>query len=1106
MSNWRKFLIDYLKSGGGGFLRSVDGEIAALPVLRALSSAAPAAGPLVAVVPDAAQLDRTLEDLKVLAELAGLSPRILVIPEAGRGKLLFPGVESRRARALDAALREEFDLVIGGCHALLGPAPSPDESRNASLTIVPGMTIAPEELASRLVALDYDDEYEATTTGEFARRGGIIDIFSPAHDFPCRVEFFGDEVESLRSFDPATQRSTGTPERYEVIGRSGITAGGAADSDAFAYFEGKPFRLLIFHPADIASLLGKYAAPGAAERLRALAAAKLAEGNLHMMLDAGELPPDLAGLPGQWQESGVQSVSLEYQGEFDRSTAEVAAQLAAGELRQRLAEHLRGGGSAVCFACHREELPAVRKFVADELRLTGAACDAAALTRSFVLAGTRCAFIAESTLVAAGLRLVGREPAEAELTAELPAPADAKTEENRDFSLADLEEGDYVVHLDHGIGIFRGSRVLKANGVAREVLVVEYRDEKLLYVPLLQAAKLSRYLGAVGRIPLHAIGGSRWKRDQENARGGVRSYAAEMLRFQAVRQSIKGLASAPDTAAMESFLRAFPYHDTRDQLRASAEIARDMHAERPMDRLLCGDVGYGKTELAMRAAFRSVASGFQVAVLAPTTVLAQQHYRSFTERFAGFPVRIGVLSRFRTAQQQARTIAELAAGEIDIVIGTHRLCAGEVRFRNLGLVVIDEEQRFGVEHKERLRRFRTEADVLSMSATPIPRTLYLAMAGARDLSTLMTPPKLRLPVKTVIAPRELPLVVGAIRAELARGGQVYYLHNRVRTIEDAADELRRAVPGATFAVAHGQMRENELEEVMERFLAGAIDVLVCSTIIESGLDVPNANTIIIEHAERFGLAELYQLRGRVGRWKNQAYAYMLLPKRELIGTDARKRLAAIRRCSNLGAGFQLALHDLEIRGSGNLLGAEQSGHLNAIGFELYCQLLRLEIRRMSGQEVRLLPDVEPAIDFVTFGFSAPPGNLAAAIPPRYIGGERLRIAAYRKLASLESEAALEDFRAELVDRFGKLPAETENLLEVTRLKILAALAGYRIFTVVEGRVTLRNPGDTIYRLADGCAPSVDYRDPPRLRLVHLAKILRDAGRKTAADPQKSRRE
>ncbi|MBQ6352615.1 MAG: transcription-repair coupling factor, partial [Lentisphaeria bacterium] len=661
-----------------------------------------------------------------------------------------------------------------------------------------------------------------------------------------------------------------------------------------------------------------------------------------------------------------------------------------------------------------------------------------------------------------------------------------------EFSLADLDEGDFAVHVEHGIGIFRGLRTLKGNGLSREVMVMEFRDGQLLYVPLLQAYKVSRYLGAPGKVKLHALGGSRWNKEKERARFGVRSFAADMLRLQAMRNSIPGIAFRADAADNRAFVRSFPYPDTPDQRRATLAVAQDMSAPRPMDRLICGDVGYGKTEIAMRAVFRAVNAGYQAAVLAPTTVLAQQHFRSFCERFAEYPFNIALLSRLRTPAEQTRTIREVGEGKVDIVIGTHRLCSDQLRFRNLGLVVIDEEQRFGVEHKERLRRFRAEADVLTLSATPIPRTLYLAMAGARDLSTLMTPPKLRMPVKTVIAPEEVSLIVSALKAELARGGQVYYLHNRVRSIEEKAALLRSLLPEARIEVAHGQMPEHTLEEVMERFLRGGVDVLVCSTIIESGLDVPNANTIIIERADRFGLAELYQLRGRVGRWSRQAYAYMLLPRHELVGTDARKRLAAIRRCSNLGAGFQLALHDLEIRGAGNLLGAEQSGHLNAIGFDLYCHLLQGEIARLRGDRERLIVEVDLNLDFVSFTLDAPPGVLAAAIPPEYIGGERLRVAAYRKLAALEDEAELEEFRAELADRFGKLPPPVRNLLETVRLKLLAADAGYRILSVVNGRVILRNPAGSIYRLPDGAAPRLDYRDPPELRMMHLARYLRSA--------------
>ena len=496
----------------------------------------------------------------------------------------------------------------------------------------------------------------------------------------------------------------------------------------------------------------------------------------------------------------------------------------------------------------------------------------------------------------------------------------------------------------------------------------------------------------------------------------------------------------------------------------------------------------------MRAAFKAVSAGYQVAILAPTTVLAQQHYYSFRERFAAYPYTIDVLSRFRTAAEQNEIVRRLGNGGIDIIIGTHRLCNPELKFHNLGLVVIDEEQRFGVKHKERLRRFRAEVDVLTMSATPIPRTLYLAMAGARDLSTLMTAPKLRLPVKTVIAPEEDRLVVQASEAELARGGQVYYLHNRVRTIEEVAKKLRSLLPDVRFAVAHGQMPEEELEAVMTSFLEGKIDCLVSSTIIESGLDVPNANTIIIERADRFGLAELYQLRGRVGRWKHQAYAYMLLPKSQLVSSDARKRLSAIRRCSNLGAGFQLALRDLEIRGSGNLLGAEQSGHLNTIGFDLYCHLLKQEVGKLRGEKSEFLPEVEMAIDFISFTLTAPEGKLAAAFPPEYIGGDRLRLDAYRRLSALNSETELADFSAELRDRYGKLPKCAETLLEVVRLRILAAQAGYEHFTVVDGRVTLNNPGGTIYR-KKGLQPVIDYRNPPELRLVHLQALLREIPRK-----------
>ena len=1084
--NWRKILKKYLADSTAAAVSrgGVDPGTVALPLLRAAVSGN---SPLIAALPELNLVDRVVAEIEALNRELEIDLKMLVIPESGRGKLLFPGGESRRARALNSALNGRFDLVIGSIHALLAPAPPPEETRDAQLVLVPGMEIPIGELVEKLVRLDYDDEYEVSVAGEFARRGGIVDIFSPAHDAPCRIEFFGDEIDSMRTFSPESQRSTGSVSEYRVIGRAGITAGGAADADLFCYFAHRNWRLLTVYPESCLDRLEKYASPEVCRRWEtlweekeaaqeAMAFYDAASEAYHPEAEAADVFPAAGEIAGEIGESAKAGVE------------ELRRQMLLGNLRRAADSGMR----VVALAPHPENLPALEAWCTrNELAVCHPSFDVAGIGAGFSLPAEQLLLITEKELITAGFSREGRT-AEGEVPA--PVSADPAAVPVPEFSLADLDEGDYAVHIDHGIGIFRGFRTLTSRGVSREVLVIEYADNQILYVPLLQAHKVSRYLGSPGKVTLHRLGGVRWSRDKESARRSVRSYAADMLRLQAMRQAAPGIVFPPDTAETRAFLRAFPFNDTPDQRRSTDEIRADMESPRPMDRLLCGDVGYGKTELAMRAAFKAVSAGYQVAILAPTTVLAQQHYYSFRERFAAYPYTIDVLSRFRSASEQNEIIRRLGNGGIDIIIGTHRLCNPELKFHNLGLVVIDEEQRFGVKHKERLRRFRAEVDVLTMSATPIPRTLYLAMAGARDLSTLMTAPKLRLPVKTVIAPEEDRLVVQAIEAELARGGQVYYLHNRVRTIEEVAKKLRSLLPDVRFAVAHGQMPEEELEAVMTSFLEGKIDCLVCSTIIESGLDVPNANTIIIERADRFGLAELYQLRGRVGRWKHQAYAYMLLPKSQLVTSDARKRLSAIRRCSNLGAGFQLALRDLEIRGSGNLLGAEQSGHLNTIGFDLYCHLLKQEVGKLRGEKSEFLPEVEMAIDFISFTLTAPDGKLAAAFPPEYIGGDRLRLDAYRRLSALNSEEELADFAAELRDRYGKLPKCAETLLEVVRLRILAAQAGYEHFTVVDGRVTLNNPGGTIYR-KKGLQPVIDYRNPPELRLVHLLALLREIPRK-----------
>ncbi|WP_417169561.1 transcription-repair coupling factor [Victivallis sp.] len=1084
--NWRKILKNYLADSAAGAVSrgGVDPGSVALPLLRAASAGD---SPLIAALPELNLVDRVVAEIEALTRELEIDLRMLVIPESGRGKLLFPGGESRRARALNSALNGQFDLVIGSIHALLAPAPPPEETRDAQLVLVPGMEIPIGDLVEKLVRLDYDDEYEVSVAGEFARRGGIVDIFSPAHDAPCRIEFFGDEIDSMRTFSPETQRSTGSVSEYRVIGRAGITAGGAADADLFCYFAHRNWRLLTVYPENCLERLEKYSSTEVCRRWESLWEEKEAAQEAIAFYDAAS-----EAYHPEAEAADVFPAAGEIAGEIGESAKAGAEELRRQMLLGNLRRAADSGMHVVALAPHLENLPALEAWCSrNELAVCHPSFDVAGIGAGFSLPAERLLLITEKELITAGFSREGRT-AEGEVPA--PVSADPAAVPVPEFSLADLDEGDYAVHLDHGIGIFRGFRTLTSRGVSREVLVIEYADNQILYVPLLQAHKVSRYLGSPGKVTLHRLGGVRWSRDKESARRSVRSYAADMLRLQAMRQAAPGIVFPPDTAETRAFLRAFPFNDTPDQRRSTAEIRADMESPRPMDRLLCGDVGYGKTEIAMRAAFKAVSAGYQVAILAPTTVLAQQHYYSFRERFAAYPYTIDVLSRFRTAAEQNEIIRRLGNGGIDIIIGTHRLCNPELKFHNLGLVVIDEEQRFGVKHKERLRRFRAEVDVLTMSATPIPRTLYLAMAGARDLSTLMTAPKLRLPVKTVIAPEEDRLVVQAIEAELARGGQVYYLHNRVRTIEEVAKKLRSLLPDVRFAVAHGQMPEEELEAVMTSFLEGKIDCLVSSTIIESGLDVPNANTIIIERADRFGLAELYQLRGRVGRWKHQAYAYMLLPKSQLVSSDARKRLSAIRRCSNLGAGFQLALRDLEIRGSGNLLGAEQSGHLNTIGFDLYCHLLKQEVGKLRGEKSEFLPEVEMAIDFISFTLTAPEGKLAAAFPPEYIGGDRLRLDAYRRLSALNSETELADFSAELRDRYGKLPKCAETLLEVVRLRILAAQAGYEHFTVVDGRVTLNNPGGTIYR-KKGLQPVIDYRNPPELRLVHLQALLREIPRK-----------
>jgi transcription-repair coupling factor (superfamily II helicase) len=713
----------------------------------------------------------------------------------------------------------------------------------------------------------------------------------------------------------------------------------------------------------------------------------------------------------------------------------------------------------------------------------------------------------------------------------------------------ELQEGDFVVHVQHGVGKYLGLKTIEATVPApvgelfearpattqlQEVLAIEYANEARLYVPVDHAHLVSKYVGAGKRIPkLHELGGTLWQRQKFTAERAIMDLASELLEIQAARESLEGHTFAPDTPWQREFEAAFPYDETPDQDTAIEEMKTDMESRKPMDRLICGDVGYGKTEVAIRAAFKAVMDGMQVAVLCPTTVLAEQHWNTFRERMAGFPITVEMLSRFRTPREQKKIVKLLREGGVDIVIGTHRLLSSDIFFKNLGLVVIDEEQRFGVLHKERFKQLRKLVDVLTLTATPIPRTLYLSLTGARDMSTIETPPQDRLPVETIITPYDERLIKTAIQREINRGGQVYFLHNRVQSIDAVAERLRQLVGQASslpagssqqlgkletyptrpvrIDIGHGQMSDDELEGVMHRFVAGHIDVLVCTTIIESGLDIPNANTIIIDRADRFGLADLYQLRGRVGRWKHQAYAYILVPRHMQLVQTARKRISAIKQYSSLGSGFKIAMRDLEIRGAGNILGAEQSGHITAIGFDLYCQLLKESVARLKGEKPKRRPQVTMKLDFLTSLEPAPSGGVTvpvaavassvnqedrkrdaratdslARIPADYISDSRLRIDAYRKIAQVSELAEVSALRIEFRDRYGPLPREVKLLLQCAEVKILAGHANVDTVETRDDKIML-SQRSVLFQLA-GKFPRLTATKPEG-KLTEIKKLL-----------------
>jgi transcription-repair coupling factor (superfamily II helicase) len=947
-------------------------------------------------------------------------------------------------------------LIVASAQALMQRTFSPTALRTLLLELRVGQEMAMDSLAGKLVRLGYAREAQVQERGQFAVRGGIMDLFPLDEPTPLRLEFFGDSIDSMRRFDVATQVSAARVESC-VIGPAGEVGLLQQHTDWLG-------DLLDFLPENTLVVLDE--PDRLTEAARRYAAELPKEDLFHLPFERLTDRPHVVAL-SDVVTTGCVELAINSLEAYRPISAGLPEAGVAEQERKKFFAQLRmwtEQGYEVFVFCNNDgerqrlkEILPLHGFGGVPLRL-----EIGTLAQGFIWPEARLVVVSDAEIFGRYRILRPRK-----LAKRLPH------ETRRISDITELEEGDFVVHVEHGIGRYCGLQEVDIGGARQEVMTVEYAEGARLYVPVAQAHLVTRYVGA-GKAtpPLSRLGSLAWRKSRDAAEQATRDLAAELLELQAARAALPGHAFKSDTAWQREFEAAFIYEETPDQLTSATEIKRDMESSKPMDRLLCGDVGYGKTEVAMRAAFKTVMDGRQVAVLVPTTVLAQQHFNTFCERMADYPVRIEMLSRFRTTRQQNRILRALREGSLDIVIGTHRLLSGDVQFRDLGLVVVDEEQRFGVAHKETFKLLRKMVDVLTLTATPIPRTLYLSLMGLRDLSSLDTPPADRLPVQTTVCAYDERVIRDAIRRELARDGQVYFLHNRVHDIEKVALRIAELAPEARIGIGHGQMHEDELESVMQKFVNAEIDVLLCTTIIESGLDIPNANTIIIDRADRFGLADLYQLRGRVGRYKHQAYAYLMLPRHGHLFDTARKRITAIRQYSSLGSGYKIAMRDLEIRGAGNILGRQQSGHITAVGFELYCQLLKESIGRLKGKEVKPRVEVRTRLDFLalTANEAEAPKEGGALdepvvkrepcfLPHDYVSDARQRIEAYRKLAQAASVEEINSLRQELRDRFGKLPAAAELLLQLATLKLFAGSIGVTIIETRGDKIMLSRGDD-----------------------------------------------
>ena len=1011
-----------------------------------------------------------------------------------------PELIAERQKTLFALSSGQRCLVVTSIDALQYQLPAPSIFSSQGLQLSYGQQISLEELTGLLVQGGYERVHLVERPGQFSLRGGILDVYGPGHDGPVRIEFFGDEIDLIKEFDLTSQRSLENVrsvlilpaqenvwpstvnaaglERLQATLEKAIQANPALASPlqehvgadlkrlqeglVFAgkerylpFFVDQPWSLLDYLPPDAQVVIDeptkvweqaqedyKFFLDGFTDLLA----------NGRLLPDHGQIafePEELLRRfpmgrtlflalfprrPAPWQINrhlALQTKSVpNFHGQSALLRQEIGRLLANnyylvimggnGEQQERVRSYLQSEAiDSVSIASPEEELKAGAVYLA-----------AGDLTTGFELLDARLCILTSDNILQ---RL--RTSKRARLS---------KAEGARLADYRDLAVGDYVVHVQHGIGQYLGIKTLEIDGLHRDYLQIKYAGEDRLYVPTDQIELLQKYVGAEGRAPkIYSLGGGDWQKVKARVKQSVQQMAKELLALYAVRQSTEGYSFPEDNEWQAQMEARFPYQETDDQLRAIKAIKSDLEAPQPMDRLLCGDVGYGKTEVAVRAAFKVATAGKQVAVLVPTTILAEQHYATFRERFAGFPLEIGILSRFRSQAENKETVRRLSQGLVDVVVGTHRLLQKDVKFFDLGLLIIDEEQRFGVAHKERLKLLKENVDTLTLTATPIPRTLHMAMVGMRDMSVIETPPEDRFPVQTYVAEYNDELVRSAIRRELARQGQVYYVHNRVRSIRHVVERLKKLVPEARIAYGHGRMSEERLERLMLDFIEGEYDVLVSTTIIESGLDIPNVNTMIVEDADKFGLAQLYQLRGRVGRSNRVAFAYFTYRPEKSLSEVAEKRLQAIKEFTELGSGFKIAMRDLEIRGAGNILGPEQHGFMMAVGFDLYCQLLEEAVRELQGKAAPVKQEVEIEL------------SIDAFIPDRYIRDGKQKIEMYKKIRAITTLEDVDDIEDEMLDRYGRMPESVSNLLLVARMRVLAQQIGVSRLAVQAGTLRMQ---------------------------------------------------